>query len=76
MTNTDSISILSRLAYSGNLPHALLFAGLDTGSKQDIALKFSKWLLHPKRDSARLAGPTYAKDESISLQKFLLSPSR
>jgi len=49
MTNADSIDLLSRLAYNGNLPHALLFAGLDAENKQDIALKFSKWLLHPKQ---------------------------
>ena len=48
MTNADSIDLLSRLAYNGNLPHALLFAGLDAENKQDIALKFSKDGLHPK----------------------------
>jgi len=52
MTNADSIDLLSRLSSNGNLPHALFFAGLDTGNKQDIALKFSKWLLHPGRSNA------------------------
>lgn len=44
------IKLLSRLAESGNIPHALLFTGRDTDKKNAVALKFAKWLLHSHGD--------------------------
>lgn len=44
------IKLLSGLAESGNIPHALLFTGRDTDNNKAVALKFVKWLLHSHGD--------------------------
>lgn len=46
MKYVEPIGLLSRLANSQNLPHAILFTGADTETKKEAALKFSKWLFH------------------------------
>ena len=50
MLDTSGISILSKLAKSGRVPHALLFTGFDREENRKIAHEFAKCMLHDKKD--------------------------
>ena len=50
MPDASGISILSKLAKSGRVPHALLFTGFDRSENRKIAYEFAKWMMHDKKD--------------------------
>lgn len=42
------VSMLSKFAKSGHVPHALLFTGVHREENRKIAYEFAKWLVHNK----------------------------
>ncbi len=54
--------LLSKLASSGNLPHALLFTGLCHSAKKEMAFGFARWLFHGEGELAEFIGGNCACD--------------
>ena len=46
LIHEKTVTLLSNLVSSGNLPHALLFTGPDGANKREIAIEFAKYLFH------------------------------
>ena len=51
MMRYETVNLLSKLAGNGTTPHALLFTGAALDDKEEVALKFSNWLFHPRGES-------------------------
>jgi len=46
LIHEKTVTLLSNLVSSGNLPHTLLFTGPDRANKREIAIEFAKYLFH------------------------------
>jgi hypothetical protein len=45
-SHTKTIELLSRMAESESLPHAILCTGIDQAGKKEVIFAFAKWLFH------------------------------